>query len=141
MAIYCGNNQFELNRGKRLGTPYECLKQGVGIGLHSSLKGYNPQYAPIHQNTDYCGTAQIPPVGRTMGTPTRCLMKGIGVGKKLQYERGGRYTPPSIVTIVIILIIIASALIAAIIIRKWWMWVIAVVIVVSVIIYSYLTNH
>lgn len=90
MQIYCGNNRYELVGGtKRLGTPYECLKQGVGVGLHASLENYNPQYEPIVPNTTYCGSAARVPAGKTLGTLSQCLVKGIGIGKKLQYERSG----------------------------------------------------
>jgi len=29
--IYCGNNAYEIG-DRRLGTPYECLRKGIGIG-------------------------------------------------------------------------------------------------------------
>lgn len=85
--IYCGNNLYEVGN-RRIGTPYECLKKGVGQGLHSDLTGFNPNYQAIVADNTYCGTG-APPVGKQMGTPTSCLRKGVGIGKKLQYERGG----------------------------------------------------
>lgn len=95
MEIYCGNNQFELGPGKRLGTPHECLKKGVGQGLHSDLTRFNPNYQAIIPDNSYCGSGVVPQ-GKTMGTPASCLRKGVGIGMKLQFERsGGRAPPPS----------------------------------------------
>lgn len=86
MPIYCGNNRFEI-RGRRLGTPYECLKKGIGYGLHSDLSGYNPRYEPIFETPKiYCGNGP-PPDNREQGTPAACLRKGVGVGKKIQFSR------------------------------------------------------
>jgi hypothetical protein len=86
--IYCGNNLYEIGN-RRIGTPYECLRKGVGQGLHSDLTGFNPNYQAIIADNIYCGTGIVPP-GKQLGTPTSCLRKGIGIGKKLQYDRGGQ---------------------------------------------------
>lgn len=128
-AIYCGNNRHELSRGKRLGTPYECLKQGVGVGLHSSLKGFNPSYDPIIQDATYCGTSVNPPPGKTIGTPTQCLMKGVGIGKRLQYERGGKLSMKK--EWWIYLLILSISILTAIILRRWWVILIGLTIIVS----------
>ena len=85
--IYCGNNLYEVGN-RRIGTPYECLKKGVGQGLNSDLTGFNPNYRAIIADNTYCGTG-APPAGKQRGTPTSCLRKGVGIGRKLQYERGG----------------------------------------------------
>lgn len=84
--IYCGNNLYEVGN-RRIGTPYECLRRGIGQGLNSDLTGFNPNYQAIIADNTYCGTG-TPPAGKQMGTPTSCLRKGFGIGKKLQYERG-----------------------------------------------------
>jgi hypothetical protein len=84
--IYCGNNAYDIG-DRRLGTLYECLKMGIGKGLHSDLKGYNPNYKAIDETNTYCGTKQEPPSGKVFGTRTDCLRKGIGIGKKLLYEK------------------------------------------------------
>ena len=115
MTIYCGNNRHELVLGKRLGTPYQCMKQGVGVGLHSSLKGYNHMYAPIIPITTYCGNG-TPPVGKTLGTPTECLRKGVGIGKRLQYERGGRWIENKWW---IYILILGVAVLTAVLLRRW----------------------
>lgn len=95
MTLYCGNNVYELLKGKRLGSPYDCLKQGVGVGLHSSLAGFNPNYAPIIPSNIYCGKDEYPPSGKVFGTPTECLRKGVGIGKRIQYDRSRGYGAPS----------------------------------------------
>jgi hypothetical protein len=84
--IYCGNNLYDVGN-KRIGTPYECLRKGIGKGLNSDLTGFNPNYQAIIPDNTYCGTGR-PPAGKRRGTPTSCLRKGLGIGKKLQYERG-----------------------------------------------------
>lgn len=86
--IYCGNNLYEVGN-RRIGTPYECLRKGIGRGLNSDLTGFNPNYQAIIPDNTYCGTG-TPPIGKHMGTPTSCLRKGVGIGKKLQYDRGNR---------------------------------------------------
>jgi len=86
--IYCGNNLYEV-ANRRIGTPYECLRRGIGQGLNSDLTGFNPNYQAIIADNTYCGTGP-PPAGKQMGTPTSCLRKGVGIGKKLQYDRGDR---------------------------------------------------
>jgi hypothetical protein len=96
MTLYCGNNVYELLKGKRLGSPYDCLKQGVGVGLHSSLAGFNPNYAPIIPSNIYCGKDDYPPLGKVFGTPTECLRKGVGIGKRLQYDRTHGYGAVSV---------------------------------------------
>ena len=88
MEIYCGNNRFEIG-DRRLGTRYQCLRKGVGYGLHADLNDFQPEYEPIVPNNKYCGNG-APPPGKILGTPGDCLRKGIGIGKKLQYERSGR---------------------------------------------------
>jgi len=83
--IYCGNNLYELGK-RRLGTPYECLKKGVGVGLHADLTNFNPRFLPITPNNEYCGSSDPPP-GKILGTPSSCMRKGMGIGMKLQYDR------------------------------------------------------
>ena len=86
--IYCGNNLYEVGGNTRIGTPYECLKKGIGQGLNLDLTGFNPNYQAIIPDNTYCGT-RVPPAGKQMGTPMSCLRKGVGLGRKLQYDRGG----------------------------------------------------
>ncbi len=85
-SVYCGNNYYKIN-GRRIGTRHECLKQGIGAGLHADLSDYDPRYSPIIPNDNYCGNDPVPPPGKILGTPSACLRKGVGVGKRMQYER------------------------------------------------------
>lgn len=85
MSIYCGNNRLEIGQ-RRVGTPYECLKKGIGYGLHSDLSNFNPEYDPIIPSNIYCGMGNVPE-DKELGTPSACLRKGVGIGKKLQYDR------------------------------------------------------
>lgn len=83
--IYCGNNaaSIELTSGNSiLGTRYECLKKGIGRGMHMQP---NPgPYIPIDERKIYCGTnPDLPDDYDYMGNLSHCLQKGIGVGKKL----------------------------------------------------------
>ena len=94
--MYCGNNRYELGVQQR-GTPYTCLRKGIGQGLVSDLTNFNPQYDPIIPDTTYCGT-KTPPAGKHWGTPTSCLRKGFGIGQMLQYERSEPYQETSTIT-------------------------------------------
>lgn len=89
MSFYCGNNYFAMGNTP-LGTPYECMKRGVGAGLHGDLTNFSPRYQPIFPNNKYCGRG-TPPLGKVQGRPHECLSKGYGVGLKLQYERQRGY--------------------------------------------------
>jgi hypothetical protein len=90
--IYCGNNLYELGN-RRIGSPYQCLKKGIGRGLHLDLTDFNPNYSPIIPDNTYCGNNNPPP-GKVIGTPASCLRKGIGIGKKMQYDQRGIMPPP-----------------------------------------------
>jgi len=87
MTTYCGNNKFELQSGdKVLGTPYQCLRKGIGTGLNAPASG-TTQYEPIDPPAPtFCGTSQ-PPDGKVMGTRGACFRKGFGVGQRLKAER------------------------------------------------------
>lgn len=85
MTTYCGNNKFEL-QDKVLGTPYQCLRKGIGAGLNAPSSGAT-QYEPIDPPAPtYCGTSQ-PPDGKVMGSRGACFRKGFGVGQRLKAER------------------------------------------------------
>lgn len=88
---YCGNNKNKL-KGKRRGTRYECLRKGIGAGMHSSLENFDPNYKPIHKKSNiYCGNNNVLPQGYDrMGLPSDCLRKGFGVGQKIQYEKNNK---------------------------------------------------
>ena len=90
--IYCGNNLYEIGN-RRIGSPYQCLKKGIGRGLHLDLTDFNPSYSSIIPDNTYCGNKNPPP-GKVIGTPTSCLRKGIGIGKRMQYDQRGIMPPP-----------------------------------------------
>ena len=92
MPVYCGNNRFELRDGKVLGTPYQCLKKGVGAGLHAETTG-STEYEPIDPPAPtYCGDGAVPP-GKVQGTRGACFRKGFGVGQRLKAERAEAAEP------------------------------------------------
>ena len=83
--IYCGNslNFTGLVTGTHIiGTNYQCLKKGIGVGLNLPYdRAYTGGYAPIDNRRFYCGNAQMPPGYFAVGSPSKCLQVGVGVGK------------------------------------------------------------
>lgn len=91
-TIYCGNNRYNselVNGRKRIGTRYECLKKGIGIGLGMPVDlSYLQRYRAIDTRKMYCGTQVDLPDGYDyMGTSTACLQHGVGIGRKLKAQR------------------------------------------------------
>lgn len=85
---YCGNNAnyVGLQNGTYvIGSNYECLKKGIGVGLHLPYdKSYTGNYNPIDNRKYYCGTSiEIPENSDyfAIGSPSKCLHIGVGVGK------------------------------------------------------------
>lgn len=94
MEIYCGNNSRskEIKDGtSRPGTRYECLRKGIGRGLH--MKGnFDDEYDKIDKRKIYCGNEQKLPDGYDyLGNAPLCLQIGIGIGK---LQRNKIYTGP-----------------------------------------------
>jgi len=95
MPIYCGNNRNDpkITGGTHtIGNNYECLRKGIGVGLHMP---YDPAYtlphAPIDSRKYYCGTAlALPAAGGyfSTGSPSICFRSGIGVGKAQRARLG-----------------------------------------------------
>lgn len=87
--MYCGNNKLNI-RGRRVGSRHECLKRGVGIGLHSTPDPeYADGYEPIVDKKLYCGNkTRLPGRYQVFGTPTECLQMGVGIGKRMRYLQG-----------------------------------------------------
>jgi hypothetical protein len=86
--IYCGNNNNHpsvLSGTHRIGTNYECLRKGIGVGSHLPYdEDYNNQHVPVDNRKYYCGNEPQLPVGGghfAIGSPSKCLAVGIGVGK------------------------------------------------------------
>jgi len=111
--MYCGNNlaNRDLVMGiKQLGTRYECLKKGIGVGMHLPADPtYLNAYVPHDQTKIYCGNnAVCPATHDVLGTPSLCLRKGVGIGKaiKARQPKKKRIITYIIISIVIILLII-----------------------------------
>lgn len=84
--MYCGNNGNNrdlLNGNKVLGTPYQCLKKGIGQGLNMPCdREYKGEYIPIDDFKIYCGQSRILPRDYDrIGSSAQCLAKGVGIGK------------------------------------------------------------
>jgi hypothetical protein len=97
MPTYCGNNlnHHSLLSGTHvLGTNYQCMRKGIGVGSHLPYDtAYSGVYAPVDSRKFYCGNAEVPPVEGgylAVGSPSKCLQIGIGVGKS---QRAGLGPP------------------------------------------------
>ena len=101
MNIYCGNNRRHtsiVSEQARLGTRYECMRKGIGVGLHRPLDNdYTGEYEAVDKRKIYCGNDSRKPAGyNLMGSPSMCLRKGIGIGKKKRHEYGDDGYSPEI---------------------------------------------
>lgn len=113
--IYCGNNQMFpglLSGTHVMGTNYECLRRGIGVGSHLPYDAtFAGQYAPVDQRRFYCGNAAVLPAGGghfAIGSPSKCLAIGVGIGKRQRSLLGPpafmyfiRYVLPYILFIII----------------------------------------
>lgn len=89
MATYCGNNRRHpdlVNKTRRKGTRYECLRKGIGVGLHSPVDpSYAGPYKPIDKTRIYCGNQKKhSDAYARFGSITDCMRKGVGIGKMLR---------------------------------------------------------
>lgn len=89
---YCGNNKYNsdiISGIKVIGTRYECIKKGIGIGFNSPPDpDYSGKYEPIVVDNFYCGDKNpIPNKYDRLGTNPQCLSRGIGIGKRLKHSR------------------------------------------------------
>lgn len=58
--MYCGNNRNskQVKNGNKIGSRYECLKKGIGVGMNLPLDlDYLDEYIPIDSRKIYCGKA------------------------------------------------------------------------------------
>ena len=89
--MYCGNNKNSkaVKDGKKIGTRYECLKKGIGVGLHLPLDlEYLNEYIPIDSRKIYCGKSPRLPEGYDLlGNSHMCYTKGIGVGRTMKAKK------------------------------------------------------
>lgn len=85
---FCGKHKI---RDVPMGTNYECMRKGVGVGSRVKLpRGYIPESRDPRKSL-YCGDKSRAPYGKHRGSPYECFQKGFGIGKKLQVGRRGRY--------------------------------------------------
>ena len=92
MSIYCGNNaeNEELKTGKlTLGTRYQCLQKGFGVGSHLPLPSKLDQdYVPIDTRKIYCGNQDVLPNDYDyLGNLPMCLQKGVGIGRNAKIQK------------------------------------------------------
>ena len=85
--MYCGNNANNRSvvRGERvIGTRFDCMRKGVGQGLHMPYDStYLDDYLPIDNTRSYCGTEEKLPEGYDrFGNLHECFVKGVGVGRR-----------------------------------------------------------
>jgi hypothetical protein len=90
--VYCGNNRRHSSlrtRSKKIGTRYECLKQGIGVGLNLLVDPeYDGEYIPIDTRKIYCGNSRyLPGDYDIIGSNSMCLQKGVGIGKNLKVKK------------------------------------------------------
>ena len=90
---YCGNNlNFTglINGTHALGTNYQCLRKGIGVGRNLPYdESYSQPYNPVDDRKFYCGNNPILPDGYyAIGSPSKCLAIGVGLGKQQRYMLG-----------------------------------------------------
>jgi hypothetical protein len=80
---------------KRIGTRYECLKRGIGLGRNLPFDpSYAVDYDPIDRTRTYCGLQNRKPMGyNRMGSPSSCLRTGVGIGRRMRALQGRRAAP------------------------------------------------
>jgi len=96
--MYCGNNRNDprlVIDGERIGTRYECLRKGIGVGKNLPFDpSYAVDYDPIDRTRTYCGLQNRKPMGyNRMGSPSSCLRTGIGIGRRMRALQGRRAAP------------------------------------------------
>lgn len=83
VRIFCGNQTTLPENYDRFGDTVECLRTGVGVGLH--LKNRRPPQTSTNPSA-YCGRKSLPAGYDRYATPYQCLRKGVGVGLWKQQE-------------------------------------------------------
>ena len=116
LPTYCGNNinDIKLLSGTHvLGTNYQCLQKGIGVGMHLPYDDtFSGPYAPVDPRRFYCGNLAVPPAGYfAHGSPSKCLQIGVGIGKSQKAGLGPprfmyfiRYILPFILIIILSII-------------------------------------
>ncbi len=89
VRIYCGNQNPIPEDYDVMGSRYQCLRKGIGVGIYriNIEDRILPQSDPNRPKL-YCGTSEDIPQGYVgMATPYQCLRKGVGVGMYIQRDR------------------------------------------------------
>jgi hypothetical protein len=93
-SIYCGNNGNApglLSGRETLGTRYDCLRKGIGVGrkLPYNPDNYANAFARLDPRIPYCGnSANLPNGYNHMGSLRECYESGIGVGMAQRAQQG-----------------------------------------------------
>lgn len=81
VKIYCGDQRPIPIDYEREGTRYQCLRKGIGVGLHLDLNGRTLPQSDPNRPRLYCGDKEQLPDGYVdFATSYQCLRKGVGVG-------------------------------------------------------------
>jgi hypothetical protein len=91
--VYCGNNRvYADNKGLVIGTKYDCLRKGIGVGKATGdFKDYDEKYEPIDDINFFCGRGEMLPAGYDRpGTRSECFSKGYGRGRQIAFEEYSR---------------------------------------------------
>ncbi len=88
VKIYCGTKDPIPEGYTEKGTRYQCLRKGIGVGLHlpaeriAALVERPPSSKDVAKKPKtYCGNSEVlPPEYASFATPYACLRKGVGVG-------------------------------------------------------------
>lgn len=93
--MYCGNqaNFSGLLSGTHfLGTNYQCMRRGIGLGKNLPYDDtYTQPHMPIDERKFYCGNSPVLPQGDgyfALGSPSKCQQIGIGIGKAQRAAMG-----------------------------------------------------
>jgi hypothetical protein len=91
--IYCGNNSLHtglLNGQEILGTRYQCLRKGIGVGSHLPYDPNNlNQFQRLDPRKPYCGNSAVLPGGYNhMGSLKECYTAGVGIGMTQRAQQG-----------------------------------------------------
>ena len=86
---YCGSDLLVPEEYDRMGTRFQCLKKGIGIGMampnaqRDAIINRPPTLIGPRPNV-YCGNGDVlPPNYTSLGNPYQCLRKGVGAGMRL----------------------------------------------------------
>lgn len=87
--IYCGSDLLVPEDYDQMGTRFQCMKKGIGIGMampnaqRDAIINRPPTVIGPRPNV-FCGNGDVlPPNYTSLGNPYQCLRKGVGAGMRL----------------------------------------------------------